>query len=95
MSGLTGTLSHITILCLYCQVFKISPNVLQYINKYMEFKHVKYSLQSKMSCSKLSTSRVVLLPSFSGYLHLHLQDTSKLQCVEDFLEGMLGKRKFE
>ena len=28
-------------------------------------------------------------------LHLHLQDTSKLQCVEDFLEGMLGKLKFE
>jgi hypothetical protein len=27
--------------------------------------------------------------------HLHLQDTSKLQCVEDFLEGMLGKLKFE
>jgi hypothetical protein len=26
---------------------------------------------------------------------VHLQDTSKLQCVEDFLEGMLGKRKFE
>jgi hypothetical protein len=25
----------------------------------------------------------------------HLQDTSKLQCVEDFLEGMLGKLKFE
>jgi hypothetical protein len=29
------------------------------------------------------------------HLHLHLQDTSKLQCVEDFLEGMLGKLKFE
>ena len=28
-------------------------------------------------------------------LFLHLQDTSKLQCVEDFLEGMLGKLKFE
>ena len=28
-------------------------------------------------------------------LHLHLQDTSKRQCVEDFLEGMLGKQKFE
>jgi hypothetical protein len=28
-------------------------------------------------------------------LHLHLQDTSKLQCVEDFLEGMLGKLTFE
>ena len=28
-------------------------------------------------------------------VHLHLQDTSKLQCVEDFLEGMLEKRKFE
>ena len=28
-------------------------------------------------------------------VHLHLQDTSKLQCVEDFLEGMLGKLKFE
>ena len=27
--------------------------------------------------------------------HLHPQDTSKLQCVEDFLEGMLGKLKFE
>ena len=27
--------------------------------------------------------------------NLHLQDTSKLQCVEDFLEGMLGKLKFE
>jgi len=29
------------------------------------------------------------------HLHLHLQDISKLQCVEDFLEGILGKRKFE
>ena len=28
-------------------------------------------------------------------MHLHLQDTSKLQYVEDFLEGMLGKQKFE
>jgi hypothetical protein len=28
-------------------------------------------------------------------LRVHLQDTSKLQCVEDFLEGMLGKLKFE
>ena len=28
-------------------------------------------------------------------VHLHLQDTSKLQYVEDFLEGMLGKHKFE
>jgi hypothetical protein len=28
-------------------------------------------------------------------IHLHLQDTSKLQCVEDFLEGMPGKLKFE
>jgi len=28
-------------------------------------------------------------------IHLHLQDTSKFQCVEDFLEGMLGKLKLE
>ena len=28
-------------------------------------------------------------------VHLHLQDTSKLQYVEDFLEGMLGKQNFE
>ena len=29
------------------------------------------------------------------YLYLHLQDTSKLQCVEGFLEGTLGNIKFE
>jgi hypothetical protein len=42
-------------------------------------------------CVLLSLTRH--LPGLTEYLHL--QNISKLQCVEDFLEGMLGKLKFE
>jgi hypothetical protein len=41
------------------------------------------------------TTLVLRTSAFTPSPHLHLQDTSKLQCVEDFLEGMLGKLKFE
>ena len=53
-----------------------------------------YTIKRKLR-KKRKKRRKVSKCKISGKLYLHLQDTSKLQCVEYFLEGMLEKRKFE
>ena len=50
-----------------------------------------YTIKTKLRKKRRKVSKCKI----SGKLYLHLQDTSKLQCVEDFLEDMLEKRKFE
>jgi hypothetical protein len=56
------------------------------------------SVRAKMGLDKSCIPAPITMGEFLLVLfasHLHLQDTSKLPCVEDFFGGMLGKLKFE